>query len=283
MPRKATPFYYRYSIKVLSFRRVIAQTLSAKCNHLIVVGAQKAGTTTLHSLLSKHPQVVEGVRKELHYFDFNFVSVRHSYLRKFEKNLSRRPLSTWLSPTWLLDSSPSYLAHPLVASRIKNVLPEARLVVLLRNPAERAVSHYFHNVRAGREVRTFDQAIRDEISGEMSQEESSWDDSGSSLRHFSYLARGDYERQLQSFFTLFDQDQISVHFSEIFFQDPTDTVNKTLRLMGLTSNPLPIQPEKRNVGKHSSEELHKFAREIDHHFAESNRRLESLLGEKLPW
>jgi len=109
------------------------------------VGAQKAGTSSLYSYMVQHPQVLPAARKEIHYFDRHYDKGLRWYRRHF-------PLRARLSSERLSgEASPYYLFHPHAPRRIAETLPDARILMLLRNPANRAISHYFHEARVGRE------------------------------------------------------------------------------------------------------------------------------------
>src|SRR4051812_20031887 len=111
---------------------------------VLIIGAQKSGTTSLSSYLVEHPDMLPSLRKEVHYFSFNYERGVNWYRAHFPytHHLRRGALT--------LDATPYYLVHPLVAQRAAQLLPHAKLVVLLRNPVDRALSHYQHEVRGGR-------------------------------------------------------------------------------------------------------------------------------------
>src|SRR5439155_3447898 len=130
----------------------------------LIIGAQRAGTTSLYLYLTQHPCVAPVViGKGVHYFDVDFAKGPGWYRGHFpvaaRRYLSRvgrdRPLITG-------EGSPYYLFHPLVPERVAALLPEARLIALLRDPVERAYSHYQHFVERGIETLTFEQALEAE-------------------------------------------------------------------------------------------------------------------------
>lgn len=162
--------------------------------HFIIVGAQKAGTSALFKALVAHPKVVKGVAKEIHFFDIQFHRGRLWYESCF-------PASAPGGDETIVtgEATPYYLFHPHAPRRCAEVLPDVRLIALLRNPVDRAYSHYHHEVRRGRERLSFDEAIR--------QERERLADTASKLladdraysyahQHFSYLSRGLYGEQI---------------------------------------------------------------------------------------
>ena len=109
----------------------------------VILGAQKSGTSSLHNYLVQQPGVIEPLRKEVHYFDVNFGRGESWYRAHFGR-LGEPGLN--------LDSSPYYLFHPAVPTRMRALLPDAKLIVLLRDPVRRAYSHYWHERDKGRET-----------------------------------------------------------------------------------------------------------------------------------
>lgn len=121
--------------------------------NLVIIGAMKSGTTSLHSYLDLHPQISMSHTKELDFF-------------VFEKNWSKGIKwyeSHFTDETKILgESSPNYTkCHVFsgVPERMHSVLPEAKLIYILRDPIDRIVSHYVHGLRAGREDRNISQAV----------------------------------------------------------------------------------------------------------------------------
>jgi len=166
----------------------------------LIIGAQRCGTTSLYSYMVLHPQISSAKNKEVHYFDIFFYKGLDWYLSQFPSlSSNNKNLITG-------ESSPYYIFHPLAAKRIFKIIPKVKLIVLLRNPVERAYSHYHHIVKLGHESLTIEEAIKSEkerldgetekiLSGEFSFNH----------QHYSYLARGIYVDQLIQYFELFCQ------------------------------------------------------------------------------
>jgi hypothetical protein len=121
---------------------------------LLVIGAMKAGTSSLHRYLDLHPDIAMSKKKELDYFlgDKNWKKGSLWYASKLR----------WSTCKYIGESSPNYTKlhmHPRVAERIHEVAPEARLIFSARDPLKRAVSHYLHNVVNGRELSPIEVAL----------------------------------------------------------------------------------------------------------------------------
>src|SRR5947209_8592328 len=120
--------------------------------NFLILGAQKAGTTALYAYLRWHPEITGPSFKEVSFFDRHYARGERWYRAHFPAR--RRP--------FVGEASPSYLFHPLVPERVARLLPDARLVAILRNPVDRAFSHYQHEVSLGREPLSFEEAVAHE-------------------------------------------------------------------------------------------------------------------------
>lgn len=187
--------------------------------NLFLIGAQKAGTTFLATLLGQHEGICLAEPKEPHFFTQNWERGERWYREFF----TRPELQ------WLLDASPSYSAAPLpgqfegrakphptagVPKRILDASPEARFIYIMRDPVKRAYSAYWHSVRAGDERRSFREAIHADG---------------------PYLRMGLYLYQLEQYFEFFDRERFLLLFFEDFIQDPFSNANRCLEWLGLDS------------------------------------------------
>lgn len=122
--------------------------------NFIIPGAQKSGTTALRIYLSQHPNIYM-VNKEIHFFDTeeNFKKGIEWYKQFFKNNNEKKAIG---------EKTPEYLYNTKVPERIYNVVPNVKLIFVLRNPVKRAYSHYWHNVRSGQEILNFNKAIFEE-------------------------------------------------------------------------------------------------------------------------
>ena len=212
---------------------VRAHTLPA----FFIIGAQKAGTTSLASYLAAHPCVVSPKWKEVHFFDLNYAKGIEWYRSHFPIG-GRRRLGSHLRRRRLLafDATPYYIFHPQTASRVSRAIPNARMIVLLRDPVDRAYSHYHHEVRLGNENLSFGDALKEEttrLAGEAQRFESEPFYESFSYQHFSYLARGVYSDQLNRWLEYFQPHQFLILSSEMFFENPANEYRRVLKFLGL--------------------------------------------------
>jgi hypothetical protein len=241
----------------------------------VILGAQKCGTSSLHNYLTQHPDVIPPLRKEVHYFDLNYGRGEDWYRAHFGR-LDQPGLN--------LDSSPYYLFHPVVPERLHELLPDARLIVLLRDPVRRAYSHYWHERDKGREPLSFEEAIAAEPARiEQADAELASGALERSREHqlHSYLARGRYAEQLERWFALFPREQFLVLRFEDLVREPLVVLNQALAYLGLPAVDS-ADLEARNTRKYPpmSEET---AERLRNYFATHNRRLETLLGHAMGW
>lgn len=205
------------------------------------LGAQKAGTTTLHRLLRNHPGVFVPAGKEVHYFSLH----------------SRRPLR-WYASRFAAagpgrrsgDITPYYLFHPEAPTRIAAAVPHARLVVLVRDPVERALSGYFHAVRHDMEPLAIEAAFDAEEERLRDADRVLASPGGRHSSHWwhAYVARSRYEAQLARYLDLFPRDRMLIARSEDLFADPHPTWTRIQEFLGLQVVPPPATLPRANAG-----------------------------------
>lgn len=251
----------------------------------IIVGGQRCGTTSLYNNLIQHPSIAPAFQKEVHFFDIHFRKGVNwyrahfpSYLYKsYIENTRRQPLLTG-------EASPYYMFHPYALKRISEFLPEVKLIALLRNPVERAYSHYQYQVRKGRESLLFEEAIdaeKDRMAHEVRKMRENEDYVSFVHRHFSYLSRGKYADQLEVLMHLFPRNQILILNAEDFNRDAAGTLNQVTAFLGLPS----WKHEKvvRRNNATYSDLRQEVRKELAQFFEPHNKRLYQLLGVDFGW
>ena len=198
----------------------------------IGVGAQKAGTTTLHSLLARQQQFFLPACKEVHYFSLHYSQGLEWYGQHFDG----------AEPSQLLgEITPYYLFHPQAAKRIHNALGSGvKIVILLRDPVARTLSHYWHARRHGFEALDLENALAAEPQRLMGAERVLRRNDGRHQSHqeHSYVSRSLYRLQVERFWALFGREQVLVIPSEPFFVDPWPTLQRLGQFLQLE----PMQP-----------------------------------------
>ena len=242
---------------------------------LIIAGAMKAGTTSLFEYLNGHPQLSPSLEKEIHYFDMHFHRGTGWYARQFP-----RPRGAGGAQALPFESSPYYLFEPRVPNRIRAVVPDVKLVVLLRDPVDRAFSHYHNNRRLGRENLVFEDAIAAEESRLAGEEERlRADPRAVSLRHkwYSYLHRGLYAEQLLRWRACFPAEQMLVVDAGRLFAEPRTVLAEVLAFLEVDPwEPPSFSP--RNEGGHGGSMRPETRARLEAFFAPHERRLAELIG-----
>jgi hypothetical protein len=243
----------------------------------LVIGAQKSGTSFMGSLLTQHPAIAHAPG-ELHYFDWRFSRGDRWYRAHFPTMDLREEILRRHGEFATGERSPNYLFAPHVPARVRRRLHEVRLVVVLRDPVERALSHYHHNIRIGREHLSFGDAVAYELGHRTTRGRRPGQPRrpGQENSRF-YLTRGLYAEQLGRWLSLFERGQIHVTTSTQLFADPAAEVGRVHRFLGLTAV-VPGDLTPRNQGTHDamSEEL---ARTLRGFFAADGARLRAMLPE----
>ena len=195
------------------------------------IGTQKGGTTYLHGLLQQHPQVYLAHPKELHYFSLH----HHRGLEWYGHHFDSATADLCCG-----EITPYYLFHPLAAERIAATLPKVKLIVLLRDPVERALSQYFHSKRLGLEPLDFEEALEAEPKRLADAEAAlKRGEAHKSHQQHSYLSRSRYEQQLFRFENLFSSEQLMFLRSEDLFDQPQRIWEQVLVFLELDLHPLP--------------------------------------------
>lgn len=264
------------------FRRGASHTLrraSASSRPLpafLIIGAQKGGTTSLHEYLAEHPLVSPPTTKEVHYFDHAHRRGSGWYRAHF------RPPSR---PGEICgESTPYYLFHPLVPELVARDLPDSKLIVILRNPIDRAFSHHNHERALGFEDLPFEQAIArepDRLAGEEQRILENPRHRSFPHQHHSYLSRSRYADQLERWLSYAGRDRFLILSSEDLFEEPRAALAETQRFLGLEPN-LPDDLTARNARSYAPIDAGLRSR-LRIEFEPHNRRLYELIGRDFGW
>lgn len=244
----------------------------------VIIGAMKAGTTSLFHYMAQHPRVFGAARKEVHYFDRHYDKSDNWYRAFF-------PLRATLALRGALacESSPLYLTQRRVPKRMYALVPEARPIVILRDPVERAWSHYRHMVHTRGEVRDFETlfaALPQHDEGYLFTDEDplGWEQP---VPAGDFCARGVYDVALRRWFEVYGRERVIVVFYEDFVRDAETVLSGLFETLGLPPAPVATgRIHNRGLELPLSEDLR--AR-LAARFAPSDARLEKLLGRALPW
>lgn len=201
--------------------------------NLLVIGGQRCGTSSLFKYLGGHPRCAASVRKEVRFFT-------EYYGRGASWYRSHFPLSTVAKirrAKVFFEATPDYLLDPRVPKRASSLLPDFRVIVLLRDPVERAYSHYWHNRRLGTETLPFQEALAaesDRIGSHLARiERGSEEPTPKSLLRYAYVERGRYARHLERWLDFIESERVLILPSEFFYQDTDTAFQEILAFLGL--------------------------------------------------
>ena len=269
---------------VIAARRV-PRLVTARARVLpdyVVFGAMRCGTSSLYLSLTDHPQVLPAFRKQVRFFDRHFHRGLDWYRAYFPLRATARRVAAGAGRAVTGEASPEYIFHPLAPARIAATLPDVRLVALLRDPVERAWSHYRHEVRIGRERLSFAEALDAEparLDGEM-ERMTRPGYRGRAWQDFAYVAQGMYAEHLERWFEHFPREQIMIVRAEDMFERPEQTLAAIADFIGV--DPWRPRYTATNAGPRGS--LDRATRErLTTVFAPHNRRLGELLGRDMRW
>jgi ethanolamine utilization protein EutP (predicted NTPase) len=243
----------------------------------LIIGAQRAGTTSLFRALRQHPQLYPSFTKEVHYFDSGATPGIDNYARSEAWYRSHFPLRAAMgSDSKAFEASPLYLYHPDVPARLHALLPQARLIVLLRDPVERAISQYLFSQRRGYEPLPLMEALQ-------AEEQRLQDTPAFSFHHHSYKTRGHYAEQLQRYLALFPREQLLIRPSERWFSDPQGVLQEVCAFVGVP--PFAASPELRNdAPQRPTPTIDPAVYAYLHdYFTPHKQALFALLGEEFDW
>ncbi|MDQ2810889.1 MAG: sulfotransferase domain-containing protein [Actinomycetota bacterium] len=252
----------------------------------LIMGAQRGGTTSMFRALSQHPAVMKAVlHKGVHYFDTGYDNGPAWYQGHFPLRVraARVQRATGEVPL-AFEASPYYMFHPLAAQRISRDLPGVKLLVLVRDPVERAYSAHAHELARGFETEPFERAVELEdkrLAGEADRIISQPGYLSRSHQHQAYVTRGHYDDQLERLQELFGRDRLHVVDSGRFFSDPEPVYDEVIDFLGLRQRSYPVF--ERHNARPRSPMPETLRAQLTEHFQPHDERLARWLGRAPSW
>ena len=262
----------------LIFNKLIGSLGCFSKPNFIIVGAQKAGTSALYDILEQHSKITPSIYKELHYFDNDKLYSKNNlkdYHCKF-------PLS-YQTPqgNLVFEASPLYIYHPKVAKRLYDYNPNIKLIVMLRNPVERAISawtmyhHHFINgpYKHLYDNRPFKEAIQTEINN--IDKTSYYND------QLSYVKRGIYHLQIEEYLKYFPKENLLFIESEELKKDFKSTLNHLFQFLNIPSENIATMES--NKSRIHSLDLGIEKEILTSFYKPYNEKLFELIGKRYNW
>ena len=285
IPKSTRSRLWRASVRVQQAIRRPSASWRLLPDYLIA-GGQRCGTTSLQKYLIQHPDVVPpGVLKGIHYFDTNYDKGLAWYQSHFPLERVRRRRIAEGRVALTGEASPYYMFHPDIPRRIAAAVPNAKVIVLVRDPVDRAYSHYLHEVRRGFEDESFERALDLEetrLAGEEARLRQDPAYISFEHQHHSYVARGRYIDQLENMTKHIPREQILVISSEEMFRDAAATYQGVLDFLGLAPF-LPDGFDAQNANVYKDPIDPAVRARLEELFAEPNARLEAFVGRSFGW
>ncbi|MEV6595648.1 sulfotransferase domain-containing protein [Actinoplanes sp. NPDC051346] len=255
----------------------------------LVIGTKRGGTTSLWRYLIQHPLVPQLFpawnTKTSHYFEENWSRGEAWYRSHFPTRRQRAALERKHGgPCKAGEAAPLYMFHPLVAGRVADLMPKARMIVLLRDPVERAFSHWKERRTEGVEPLDFAAALAAEESrtaGEAARLEAEPGYFSPAFDSYSYRARGRYLEHLEPWLERFDSSQLFIVASETLYRQPARTYARILDFIGLPAYELPaydVYNDRPSKGMDAS-----VRAELSAYYRPYNAALEERLGMTFDW
>ena len=256
----------------------------------MIIGAQKCGTSSLFINLAKHPQIIPSIKIEVHYFDSrNFQKDFYWYRAHFPTVFYRNYLKkVYHKDIITYEATPSYLFHPHAPRRVFEKMSHIKFIVLLRNPVNRAYSHYHHTVGSRKKhMLSFEDSVEmmiqedplDEIQKAL-EDETYWN---AKLSTYSYLSRGIYVDQLKRWMQFFPRENFLIIKSEDYFKDSPAIYQQVLKFLNLPN----YEPKDWKYGKFIKDLYPKMdentRKKLVTFFEPYNKTLYKFLGRDFGW
>lgn len=244
-----------------------------KCGpDFIIAGASKSGTSSIYYYLSCHPQVLLSHKKEIDFYWKNFNKGVDWYLAHFPTITDQDDFLTG-------EATPNYLRFPQVAQRIKDTFPQTKIIILLRNPADRAISWHYHKINTGLTSQDLASAIAEEKTRLAAVSEAEIVETG--FYNPDNILSSLYIYKVRAWMELLGREQFLILKSEDFYDHPLDNMSKVFNFLGLADFPLDNYPQV-NAGSYNQVDSELRQTLVDY-FTPYNQELEDYLGMEFNW
>ena len=251
----------------------------------LVIGVGRGGTTSCFHYLSQHPSIIGSAYDDIGFFDQNFHLGLNWYRSMFPTKFLKKKIAKKFGKCLTYDVTPAYIRKPWVARRIKELFPEIKLIALLRNPVDKAYSHYNSKMQVEGDTKTtFEEIVEEDIKTfQKFENTNSIIDDKYFRNHIekSPLGRGLYAQQLKIWFELFAPKQILILTSEELSTETNKTMNKIFQFLDLPDYEIP-DTAKRSTGNYTNMKMDTRKKLISF-FSKYNQDLFKLLNQEFDW
>ena len=252
----------------------------------IIFGVSRSGTTSLYQYLSQHPNIEPSVVKELRFFDMYFDRGINWYRMNFPSKWQKFVFTKLKHKKFITgEASGAYLQNPHTPKRIHNLNPNMKLILLLRNPVDRAFSHYIRKIKNGSEKLSFEEVIEKEksrINGEHEKMEKNEKYYSPIYHSLAYITTGLYAIRLKHWLKYFSMRQILILENGEFLREPEKVYNQAIKFLDLPEWKLST------YRKFSKQDLNiemnpKTREKLLEYCKPFNEELYSLIGKRFDW
>jgi len=248
--------------------------------NFLIIGAQRCGTSSLFYYLSRHPFIKPSQKKEIRYFD-RFTNLGMNW---YKGNFPSKIVKFFFQkkngmPFITGEATSSYIFHPSLPELISNLLPDVKIIALIRNPTDRAFSHYNMMKRVAKENLSFEQALEEESSRIKGEEEKIQKDLNYfslPLNYYAYLHHGMFVNYLEKWLNYFPKDQMLIITTEELEDEPKKIFLNVTRFLGIPDW-APNDFPKKNIGS-NQKILPETRKKLVMFFKPYNEQLYKLLG-----
>lgn len=240
----------------------------------IIIGEARCGTTSLFNYICQNSKVIPPYKKEIHFFDYNYDKKKNWYRLFFPFNKKNKITG---------EATPYYFSHPKAASRLKKLYPDIKLILILRNPIDRAISSYYKQRKL--EIEDLD-SIEKAVTAETHRLKDSMEnmlikaDYDFNHKNYAYLERGMYYENLKRWQSLFDESQLLIFEFEELFGNLNYNYKKVINFLNIDSQDISFN----HYNKGSYEDIDsKFRLELFNKFEANNQKLYQLLQSDFKW
>ena len=251
----------------------------------IIIGESKCGTTSLYNYMIQHPAIKPALTKEINFFNWSYDKPQNWYSAHFPTKLKKKFSKNVFKKSFLTgEATPLYLFNSQVPKRMFETIPNVKIIVVLRNPVDRAYSHYHDlGVRLGEEKRTFDDAIRSELKILEEKNYVTTDYDGNFTdRLYQYVEKGIYFDHLKIWMDVYPLKQFLILKTEELEMNPSEILNSVFKFLSLPNYDKINFERKYNVTRYKpmNEQLRKILKEF---FKPHNEKLYKFLKRDFEW
>ena len=244
----------------------------------LIIGAVRSGTTSLYYDICQHPSVKKAAYDEIGFFDDNYHLGEDWYRSLFPTKKKMREVKQNTGNAITGEDTPFYIWNEIACKRIAEVLPNVKLIAILRNPVDRAYSNYFLGVRHSNETKNFDHAIMKDI--EFLDSKIKMEFKNSDYKK-SYVAKGFYAKQLKKWFEHFEKKQIFITTTEELDNNPNIVLEQIFKFLELPNYSIKeIKRHKKSKYPKMNENVRK---KLLNYFEPYNEELFELINQRFDW